>query len=336
LPAPPVLMGPLIANTVLSDGERVHENKIRGTTSFVNNGEGLFVSYSTGGNRTLIRIIIINFEDHDFQETSKYQCGRITSLRRYPASDYLLALDTFRGLFIVNPITGGFRLLYSTNTPVNGRRPVHLNDMVVTSSGVVILSDSSDVYNVDYDIYICMDGRPTGRMLAFDLPTGRMTEVLSGLFNFPNGLELTPDGDLLVGETCRARIHRVSLKRNSWLRVDPFSLNLPGLPDNIRSSGRGTYWVAMSYARHSGVNNPVDENSRVAEFRGMGFEWMSLNELRDLFSKWGVVVELDDTGAIIGSLHDPLGKSDTFFGGGGCWLNRGGGGEIYLLILAKW
>ncbi|CAG5124871.1 unnamed protein product, partial [Candidula unifasciata] len=231
---------------------------------------------------------------------SKYECGHITSLRRYPASDYLLALDTFRGLFIVNPVTGDFRLLYSTNTPVNGRRPVHLNDMVVTSSGVVIISDSSDVYNVDYDIYICMDGRPTGRMLALDLPTGRMTEFLLGLFNFPNGLELTPDGDLLVGETCRATIHRVSLKRNSWLRVDPFSVNLPGLPDNIRSSGRGTYWVAMTYARHSGVNNPLDENSRVAEFRGLGFQWMSLKELRDLFTKWGVVVELDDTGAIIG------------------------------------
>ncbi|BFY98208.1 hypothetical protein BsWGS_01248 [Bradybaena similaris] len=310
LPAPPALMGPLATNNVLAEAERVHQNLTKGPTSFVSFQDHLFTSTVDSKIYDLARCpprLIANLSPPGC--VGKYQCGQLTSLRLYPATGHLLALDTFRGLFIVNPLTGKYWLLYSANTPVNGRLPVYLNDMVVTSNNAVIMSDSSDAYNVDNDIYICMDGRPTGRLLTLDLSTGAVAELLSGHFNFPNGLELTPDGDLLVAETCRAAIHRVSLKRSSWLNVGPFSLNLPGLPDNIRSSGRDTYWVAMSYARHSGVNNPLDQNSRIPDFRGMGFQWMSLQQLRNLFTKWGVVVELDNTGAIIGSLHDPAGNT---------------------------
>lgn len=35
LPAPPVLLGPLATNNVLSDAERVHQNLIKGPNSFV-------------------------------------------------------------------------------------------------------------------------------------------------------------------------------------------------------------------------------------------------------------------------------------------------------------
>ncbi|BFY98209.1 hypothetical protein BsWGS_01249 [Bradybaena similaris] len=310
LPAPPVLLGPLATNNVLADAERVHQNLIKGPNSFVSFHDHLFASTVDSKIYDLARCpprLIANLAPPGC--AGKHQCGQPTSLRRYPANGQLLVLDTFRGLFIVNPSTGNYRLLFSANTPINGRRPVHLNDMVVTSTGVIIMSDSSDVYNIDQDIYVCMDGRPTGRLLALDPRTAQVTELLPGRFNFPSGLELTPDGDLLVGETCRAMIHRVSLKRNSWLRVEPFSVNLPGLPDNIRSSGRGTYWVAMSYARHSGVSNPLDQNSRIPDHRAMGFRWMSMKELNNMFTKWGVVVELDETGAVVGSLHDPTGNT---------------------------
>ncbi|CAG5124872.1 unnamed protein product [Candidula unifasciata] len=310
LPVPPVLMGPMAANNVLTDGERVHPNQTKGVTSMVSTPDNLFASTVDSKIYDMARCpprLIANLAAPGC--VGKYQCGQLTSLRLYPANGHLLALDTFRGLFMVHPVTGSYRLLFSTNTPVNGRRPVHLNDMVVTSSGVVILSDSSDVYSIDYDTYICMDGRNTGRLMIFDPRTLRMSELQKGQFNFPNGLELTPEGDLLVAETCRAAIHRVSLQRNSWLRVEPFSLNLPGLPDNIRSSGRGTYWVAMSYARHSGISNPLDQNSRIPNHRAMGFRYVSLKELRNLFTKWGIVVELDKAGAIVGSLHDPTGNT---------------------------
>lgn len=60
-------------------------------------------------------------------------------------------------------LTGAVKQIYSTATPVNGRRPVHLNDMVIAPNGVIVMTDSSDTYTYVNDVYICMDGRPTGR-----------------------------------------------------------------------------------------------------------------------------------------------------------------------------
>jgi sugar lactone lactonase YvrE len=34
--------------------------------------------------------------------------------------------------------------------------------------------------------------------------------------------------------------------------MEVFADNLPGLPDNIRRSGRGTYWVGLASVRHAG------------------------------------------------------------------------------------
>ncbi|CAG5129931.1 unnamed protein product, partial [Candidula unifasciata] len=238
-----------------------------------------------------------------------YSCGQLTSLRLDPASKTLLALDTYRGLFVVQPETGDIRLMYPVGTPINGRPPVHLNDMVITPDGVIIITDSSDTFPMDDDVYVCMDGRPTGRMVALHPNNGYMSELVPGLFNFPNGVELSQDGDLLVTETCRAAVHRVSLKRHSWMQVTPFAENLPGLPDNIRSSGRGTYWVGMTYARHAGVSNPVDDYSANPMYRNMGYRRMSKQTIRDMFTKWGIVVELDGMGRIITTLHDPTGMT---------------------------
>ncbi|BFY98210.1 hypothetical protein BsWGS_01250 [Bradybaena similaris] len=310
LPPPPSLTGELSSNNILTNAERVHQNYIQGPASFVNHNGHLYSSTVDSKIYDLASCpprLITNLAPPGCMD--KYTCGQITSLRLEPATGSLLALDTFRGLFSVNPETGSFKVLFHSNTFVNGRRPVHLNDMIVSSDGVIMMTDSSDTYSMEYDVYICMDGRPTGRILALHPRNGFITELVPGYFNFPNGLELTPDGDLLVTETCRAAVHRISLKRHSWLQVTPFSLNLPGLPDNIRSSGRGTYWVAMTYARHAGSSNPVDEYSGNPRYRSMGYRMMSLQTIRDMFTKWGIIVELDARGRVLTTLHDPTGST---------------------------
>ncbi|KAK6990897.1 adipocyte plasma membrane-associated protein, partial [Biomphalaria glabrata] len=55
----------------------------------------------------------------------------------------------------------------------------------------------------------------------------------------------------------------------TWLQLSNFADNLPGLPDNIRSSGRNTYWVAMSQARHANMTSMVDEYANQPQMREM-------------------------------------------------------------------
>lgn len=64
--------------------------------------------------------------------------------------------------------------------------------------------------------------------------------------------------------------HRLSLKPGkTWLHLSTFASNLPGLPDNIRASGRGTYWVAMSQARHQNMSTLLDEYAGQPQMREM-------------------------------------------------------------------
>ncbi|XP_059173271.1 adipocyte plasma membrane-associated protein-like [Physella acuta] len=310
LPTPPALTGPLTPNDVLTKAERVHVNIIKGPSSFVSHEANLYAG--TVDNK-IYQVaacppkLIASLSPPGCNTVKT--CGQMLSLRRDPTTGLLVALDTYRGLFTVNPLTGQTQQIFSSATLINGRRPVHLNDMVISPNGVIFMTDSSDVYTYPNDVYICMDGRPTGRLIAYEIKSGITTEVLAKTFNFPNGLELTADGDLLVTETCRARIHRVSLKRPTWLHVSSFAVNLPGLPDNIRSSGRGTYWVAMSYPRYAGIRNPVDFNAGNPDYRSMGFNWLSRDQLKSYFVQRAIAVEIDSSGIVIGSLHDPTGTT---------------------------
>ncbi|GFN98862.1 adipocyte plasma membrane-associated protein, partial [Plakobranchus ocellatus] len=95
-------------------------------------------------------------------EASMAQCGYLTSIR-IDSNGLLLVLDAYRGLFRVNPTTGATELLWQASTPVNGRVSKYLNGMAIAPDGNIYLSDSSDNFDVVNDIYIIMEGRPSGR-----------------------------------------------------------------------------------------------------------------------------------------------------------------------------
>jgi len=193
----------------------------------------------------------------------------------------------------------------SARTPVNGRPPVHLNDFVVTSGGQVILSDSSDSHNVDQFIYVGMEGRRDGRLIVF-YPATKQTSILPVPLAFPNGVELENATSLLVAESSYARIVRISLVPP--YQMTPMTFNLPGLPDNIRASDHGTFWVGCHFPRHNLARNVMDQHSRNPNARSMAAGMMNAKQLLSQIPRWGITVELDQNGNILRSLQDPKGK----------------------------
>ncbi|CAG5118684.1 unnamed protein product, partial [Candidula unifasciata] len=232
-------------------------------------------------------------------------CGYLTSIR-VGRDGQLLVLDAYRGLFQVNPITGAVRQLYSSTNAIGGRVPRYLNDMVQTPDGIIFMSDSSDRYDVANDMYIIMSGAPTGRIIALNPVTAATIEVLRDVLVYPNGLELTADGTgLLISETGRARIVLMSLLASTYKQISIFAANLPGLPGNIRRSARGTFWVGLSLVRHSGIPNSMDMFSNNPAARSRTVATVDQNTIKSYFPRYGLLVELDFIGRIIGSLHDP-------------------------------
>ncbi|MFI7064512.1 SMP-30/gluconolactonase/LRE family protein [Kribbella sp. NPDC050124] len=134
------------------------------------------------------------------------------------------------------------------------------NDLVIGSDGVVWFTDSSSRYNTttlgDVPSYLMpdfIDGRPTGRLLSYDLASGRIEQVLDDLY-FPNGVALTADEDALwIAESTRYRILRYAFDdRTTEVLVD----GLPGIPDGMNLDADGSVLVAL-YDRTSALDSLV-------------------------------------------------------------------------------
>lgn len=90
-------------------------------------------------------------------------------------------------------------------------------------------------------------------MIRFDIETGKV-RILDDQLSFPNGVQLSADKlSVLVCETTLARVVRHWIGGNSDTigKTEVFIDNLPGLPDNIRLTSTGNYWVAFAVVRHS-------------------------------------------------------------------------------------
>ena len=98
------------------------------------------------------------------------------------------------------------------------------------------------------------------RLIRFDLETGKV-RILDDQLAFPNGVQLSADKQsVLVCETTLARVIRHVIGGNSTGvgKSEVFIDNLPGIPDNIRLTSNGNYWIAFAMIRHQGQPSLLD------------------------------------------------------------------------------
>ena len=131
------------------------------------------------------------------------------------------------------------------------------DDLDIAPDGTIYFTDASKRYDIDGWGLDLLEGRPNGRLLAYD-PATRKTRTVCDNLRFPNGVCLTHDGRyLLVASTWDCSIMIFDLARLSdGPRV--FVGGLPGYPDNVNRSSDGGYWIALA-----GMRNPLfDEAMR--------------------------------------------------------------------------
>jgi len=99
---------------------------------------------------------------------------------------------------------------------------------------------------------------PRGRLIRFDLETGKV-RILDDQLVFPNGVQISADKQfVLVCESTLARVIRYSIAGNNEQR-QIFIDNLPGIPDNIRLTSTGNYWIAFASIRHDNRPSLLDK-----------------------------------------------------------------------------
>ncbi|XP_035670101.1 adipocyte plasma membrane-associated protein-like [Branchiostoma floridae] len=306
--APPKLEGPLAPNTILSRAEHFVEGKVAGPESLVTYKGDLYTGTADG------RVLRIRGEEVTLvgrtgtPPCGTYEteptCGRPLGMRVDSLGNLYIA-DAYLGLLKMNISTGEHKTLIPMDVEVAGHKMMFPNDLAMDQDGVIYLSDSSLTWQRRDVFSLVLEMKPEGRVLRYDTKTKQVRQIMDGI-NFANGVELSPDQSyLVVAETSTARILKHHLRGDHAGRTEVLADNLPGLPDNIRRSSRGGYWVALAATRGTKGPNVMDAIQARAWLKRLIFKTIPTTLLLHAAPKYGLILEIDETGTIVASYHDP-------------------------------
>lgn len=316
LPPPPPLTGALEPNTLLRNAVLILKNKILGPESILVEDDTLYTGTWDG---KILRIVNGKIEQtlHLIKSNgpcatydTEPVCGRPLGIRRLN-KDLLVVVDTYHGVYTVNFATGDSKLIFSSKTKVGGYASMFLNDVEVINEDTIMVTDSSTRYDRRRFFHVLFEQAPTGRVIEIKVSTGKARIVHGGLY-FANGIQLHPDKQsIVVSELSMSRIVRIFIDGPRSGESIVWADNLPGFPDNIRLSTQGTFYVGLASPRYEGKLSLFDKLGPFPWIRNVLASVLPERYLAQAFSlvksNYGLVLELDESGRIIKSYHDPDG-----------------------------
>ena len=284
----PAMTGPLAPNNRLAAAELIAQGQLDGPEDVETDAQGRLHAGTNAG--TIMRVE--GNKVTQFADTG----GRPLGLDFAPDGALIVA-DAVKGLLSVDA-AGQVTLL---SDGAEGGRFGFTDDVAVASDGMIYFSDASAKFGFGDHMLDLLEGRAHGRLLQYD-PRSKATTVLLKDLYFANGVALAADESfVVVSETYRFRLTRYWLRGPKAGTSEVFAADLPGFPDGVAQSGRGTFWVAMITVR-----NPAGDFLASRPF----LQKMVANLPRLLWPKpepYGLVIELDEQGQVLRSLQDPSG-----------------------------
>ncbi|XP_045074786.1 LOW QUALITY PROTEIN: adipocyte plasma membrane-associated protein-like [Coregonus clupeaformis] len=341
-----LLEGPLAVNTRLQNGRRLFTGQLHGPESFTADQEGNVYTGTVDGKLWRIQqetLTLITHMGQDLQEcgsSTDYEpvCGRPHGVR-LDSGGQLIVADSYFGLFSVDPQTGHKTLLLDSKTGADGVPFAFLNGLEISQTGTIYFTDSSSRWGRRHVKLEVIETNALGRLLTFDPVSGHVRVLLDGLY-MPNGIALSPDESfLLLAETSIGCILRYWLKGPKAGTKEVIMSNMPGYPDNIRLSDRGTFLVGITTTRPGSQPPFLDLIGPYPAVKRFLAKVVPLNWYNMLLPRYGLVLELGGEGEVVGSLHDPTGSltwavSDVFPHQGRLYL--GSTDLPFLPVLEDW
>jgi sugar lactone lactonase YvrE len=287
--------GALASNEDLRAAERLAEGRVEGPEDVAVDAQGrVYVGVHDG------RIEILARDDSSLTTLAETG-GRPLGLAWAPSGDLLVA-DSIAGLLSVTR-QGAVTVL---STESEGVPFGFTDDVDVAGDGRVYFSDASDKFGEGHHLDDLIEGRPHGRLLRYD-PTAKTTETLLDGLYFANGVAVAADDSfVLVNETGRFRVMRYWLTGPQAGTSEPFCDELPGYPDGVSRSPRGTFWVAL-YTRRNPTADALAPHPWLRKVL-----WRLPAAFLPKPEPYGFVVELGADGEILRSLQDPHGDRAAF------------------------
>lgn len=291
-PPVPKMEGPLAPNQRLAAATLLATGKIDGPEDVETDEKGRLYGGTNGGE--VVRVT------GEALEVVANTGGRPLGLDFAP-SGALIVADAKKGLLSISP-EGQVTTLLDAAAGVDGVRIGFADDVAVASDGAIYFSDASDKFGFGDHMLDLLEGRPHGRLIKYDPQSGKATVLARDLY-FANGVALSKDESFVaVNETYRFRVSRHWLRGPKAGTTEVMIEGLPGFPDGVSQSGRGTFWVAMFTVRNR-AGDFLAPRPLMAK--------MVANLPRALWpapAPYGLAVEIDEDGEILQSLHDPTGE----------------------------
>jgi len=293
---PPPMTGIYQPNDHLKKIERLGDDIGFGPEAVAFDAQGRIYTGIENGNIIRIRFDASNANQREiFANTNGRPLGM-----EFDAVGNLIVADAEKGLLSVAP-DGTITVLAdrADDQPI-----LFADDLDIASDGIIYFSDASIYPITDKLVTELMDGRPHGRLLAYD-PKSKTTRVLLNDLYFANGVTLSPDESfVLVNETIAYRVTRYWLSGENQGQSDFFIENLPGVPDNITHNGKETYWLALVSQRI-----PAIEFLQAHPFiRKILMRLPSAWKPTPTPTRYGFVLGLSQEGKVIHNLQDPSGE----------------------------
>ncbi|ELT94726.1 hypothetical protein CAPTEDRAFT_198473 [Capitella teleta] len=324
-PDSPPLTGALQPNSELAKAKQGFKGELNGPEAIVSH-EGVLYTGSADGKVLSIHngeiLVLAQFGPKNPCATKYYEeiCGRPLGMAVSPFNGHLWVIDAIFGLYSVNMTTGEFKRKVSADQLIAGRYSKFFNDVSISPvNGRVYISDTSTKWRRTDFFVLGLETNPDGRILEYNPATGDLIEVCTGVS--PNGIQITSDGSaILISDTSFATISKCQLIGKTRGKVEVVMKNMPGFPDNIRASPRGTHWVALTAVRQPTIL--IELVSPCPFLKEMIYKlsmiWKSelVRPVRDMIpkgskpmnKKYGLIIEINEKGHVIRSLHDNSGK----------------------------
>jgi len=251
----PEFLGPLTRNNALDYAERMFEGKIGfGPESLAIQDGYLYTGVSDGRilrikNNKAEQVIKMGTPGCvSYYETSdeRKRCGYPLGMRFDKNGDLIVA-DGVKGLYRVNVKTKAINFLAPRGAKSDDGSEVYFaNDVDLGKNGDIYFTDVTQSPEGASPYWMLLIApRPKGRIFHYDPTTKKLHTVIDAVY-YPNGIQLSPNEDFLIfSQHILHNVMKYHLKGPKQGQLEVFMDNLPGLPDNIRPSGRGTYWIGL-------------------------------------------------------------------------------------------
>ena len=311
-PAPPAMVGRLASNRALTGAHLWRTLDGHGPEDVAVDGEGHVVAGLEDGR--LLRWS----RDGGGPDVIATTGGRPLGIE-VDRDGSIVVCDARRGLLRVHPrAPAAIEVIVDR---VAGRRMEFTNNAAIARDGTVYFSDSSTAFGIEHYRDDLAAHQPLGRVFAL-APGAAEPRLLADGIHFANGVALAADESfLVVAETGMYRLLRVPLAGPP--RKEVLVDNLPGFPDNLSTSPRGTFWVPLPTPR----NRLLDVLLPRPRLRRWVMKFPE--RLQPQPKRHGLVLEVDAAGAIVRALDDPTGRVAMVTGA------REHAGRLYLGSLTE-